>query len=182
MNNHPSKAAVFLDRDGTVVADRGYLSTVDGIELLPDAAEALRRLAQAGFALVLITNQSGIGRGYFGPDVVEAQHRRLQELLEPSGVRFAAIEVCPHAPDQNCDCRKPEATMLKRAAIRLDIDLARSYMVGDKRSDIQAGKAAGCAAVLLGGEYPEADHCAGTLGEAADWILSSSRNADVDNA
>jgi histidinol-phosphate phosphatase family protein len=173
MNKHSqnSQPAVFLDRDGTVIDDKAYLSDADGVELLPGAGESLARLSQAGYSLVLVTNQSGVGRGYFGLEAVDSQHRRLESLLSPFGVSLAAIEVCPHAPEDHCECRKPKPTMLLRAARNLNLDLSRSFMIGDKLADVQAGKAAGCATILLGPESPGADHCTTTLLAAAAWIL-----------
>ncbi len=166
-------AAVFLDRDGTVIVDKGYLGDVAGVELLPGAGEALARLAAAGFLLILITNQSGIGRGFFPHEVVDRQHARLRQLLEPYGVEFAAIAVCPHAPEQNCDCRKPSPKLLQNKARELRLDMAASFMVGDKDSDMAAGRAAGCAAVIaVGHKLATADYQAASITEAAAWIIS----------
>jgi D-glycero-D-manno-heptose 1,7-bisphosphate phosphatase len=164
---------VFLDRDGTIIADRGYLDTVEGVCLLPGAGTALANLAGAGLLLVIVTNQSGIGRGFFDRQMVDAQHRRLGELLAPYGVRLAAVEVCPHRPDEGCDCRKPQTGMLERAARRLDVDLRRSFMVGDKASDMAAGRAAGCVTVLIGQKAEaDVDLCCRDLPAAARDILS----------
>ena len=164
--------AVFADRDGTVIVDRGYLATVEGVTLLPDAGPAFGRLCAAGLLLVIVTNQSGIGRGLFSSEVVSAQHRRLAELLAAFGVRLAAVEVCPHAPWENCTCRKPAPGLLLQAAKRLAIDLPSSFMIGDKTTDIAAGQAAGCRTVALG-RLPDchADYAADSLTDAADWIL-----------
>lgn len=168
----PQRKAIFLDRDGTVIPDHGYLAEVAGVTLLPGAGEALRRLAAAGFLLVLVTNQSGIGRGYFTRETVAAQHGRLCNLLRPFGVTFAGIEVCPHQPTDDCTCRKPRPGMLKRAAAALDVNLFQSFMIGDKPADIIAGRAAGCRTICLGALCADAaDHCSATLAEAAAWIL-----------
>jgi histidinol-phosphate phosphatase family protein len=166
---------VFLDRDGTVIVDHGYLDNAAGVELLPGAGEALSLLMGNGFLLVLVTNQSGIGRGYFPRSVVEQQHARLGELLAPFNVKFAAIEVCPHTPSDGCSCRKPEAGMLRRAAEKLGIRTAGCYMVGDKQSDVAAGRNAGCTTVMLGGTCPEADTTAADLVTAARWIVAHAR-------
>lgn len=179
------RRAVYLDRDGTVIVDRGYLADAGGVELLPRAGEALARLAHDGFLLVLVTNQSGIGRGYFGPDAVDAQHRRLADLLADCAVGFAAAAVCPHAPWEACQCRKPKPGLLLDTAERLDIDLSQSFMVGDKISDTQAGRSAGCTTVLLGNGSPLArpaacDHVAPDIGAAADWILRSAEDQGDD--
>ena len=170
--NKPLSKAVFLDRDGTVIPDANYLATVAGVTLLPGAGEALAALARAGFLLVLVTNQSGIGRGYFTAAMVTAQHQRLQELLQPFGVAFAAIEFCPHAPDMACDCRKPQPGMLLAAAQKLHISFADSVMVGDKPADVAAGRATGCRTVFIGPQpCAAADFSAPTLTAAAEWIL-----------
>ena len=166
------RPAVFLDRDGTLIRDTGYLDNVAGVQLLPGVDAALAALAQAGFILVVVTNQSGIGRGLIRAEVVEQQHDRLRELLRPAGVELAAVEYCPHAPDTGCTCRKPLPGMLLRAARRIGIDLAASFMVGDKPADVSAGHAAGCRTVFLGAECAGADFNAPDVPAAAAWILA----------
>ena len=167
-----SNPAVFLDRDGTVIVDHGYLDDADRVELLPGAAAALQRLRDAGFRLVLITNQSGIGRGYFGHDAVAEQHERLLGLLRECGVELDAIGICPHEPDEKCDCLKPNPKMVLDAAAKKDLDLSRSYMVGHKPSDIGAGHAAGCRSILVGDRQDKtAEFHARDLADAVDWIL-----------
>ena len=166
--------AVFLDRDGTVIRDHGYLDNEDDIELLDGAGDALQRLIRTGFKLILVTNQSGIGRGFFTSDVVEAQHRRLAELLTPWNVSFTSIEICPHAPDDDCDCRKPSPRLLLQAARTHDIDLHQSFMVGDKPSDVEAGRNSGCAAsIMIQGraDTANADYIAKNLPDAVDYIV-----------
>jgi len=163
---------VFLDRDGTLIRDTGYLDNVAGVQLLPGVGAALAALARAGFVLVVVTNQSGIGRGLIRTEVVEQQHDRLRELLRPAGVDLAAVEYCPHAPDTGCDCRKPLPGMLLRAACRLGIDLAASFMVGDKPADVGAGHAAGCRTVFIGEGCAEADFNAPDVPAAVAWILA----------
>jgi len=171
-------SAVFLDRDGTLVVDRGYLDNVAGIELLPGTAAALARLQAAGFILVVVTNQSGIGRGFYARSMVAAQHRRLGHLLAAAGICIAAVEVCPHTPAAGCPCRKPAPAMFFRAARRLGIDLARSYMVGDKGSDVLAGRRAGCKALRLGkGAAGSGAVMVEDLERAADWILADAAGA-----
>ena len=173
------RAAVFVDRDGTIMEDRGYLADPDGVRLLPGAPEALARLSRAGFALVLVTNQSGVNRGLLTMADVHAVNRRVEELLLPAGVVFADVRVCPHRPDENCTCRKPNPGMILEAARHLDLDPARSYMIGDKPSDAEAGRAAGCRTVCVGpGPCPAADMNARGLIEAADWILADARRRE----
>lgn len=168
--------AVFLDRDGTVIADRGYLADPDGVSLLPGAGEALAALAHAGFKLIIVSNQSGIGRGLFPAEAVHAQHRRLGELLAAFGVKLDAAVFCPHTPDDGCACRKPSPAMILAQAQALDIDVKASFMVGDKHSDVLAGKAAGCRTVFLGAAPDaDADRTVRDLAAAAKAILRNRR-------
>ncbi|MDO9081919.1 MAG: HAD-IIIA family hydrolase, partial [Humidesulfovibrio sp.] len=139
LGDRPGARAVFLDRDGTVIAERHYLSDPAGVELLPGAAVGLRRMRALGLRLVLVSNQSGVGRGYFARADVERVHGRLLELLEAQGVTLDAMYVCPHAPDEGCGCRKPLPGLLERARTELGIDLAQSFMVGDKPCDVDLG-------------------------------------------
>jgi len=143
---------IFLDRDDTIVPDRDHLDNVEGIELLAGAGEALRTMKDLGFRLVLITNQSGIGRGYFPESMVHAQHERLTELLAPYGVEFDAIRFCPHTPGDGCECRKPMPGMLLDAGRELGSDFERSWMIGNAESDIAAGRAAGCRTIRITGQ------------------------------
>lgn len=146
--------AVFLDRDGVINIDKGYLHRVEDFEFIPGASEAVRLLNDAGFLVVVVTNQSGVARGYFTMEAVELLHRHIEEALAAAGARVDAWYVCPHHPDhgEDCCCRKPLPGMLTQAAADLQIDLTRSFMVGDKASDIEAGLAAGCRALLVGTE------------------------------
>jgi|GEM_PF-79141 histidinol-phosphate phosphatase family domain/HAD-superfamily hydrolase, subfamily IIIA len=178
------RRAVFLDRDGTVIAERHYLSDPAGVELLPGAAEGLRRMRALGLPLVLVTNQSGVGRGYFGRDAVERVHGRLIELLAAEGVTLSAIYSCPHAPDEDCGCRKPLPGLLERAARELDLDLPSSFVIGDKPCDIGLGLAVGATTLLVRTGYGEAcakdgSACphvvAAGLAEAADHVRAALR-------
>lgn len=150
-----ARPAVFIDRDGTIIEEVGYLSDPDEIVLLPGAAGAVRALNEAGFLVIVITNQAGIARGYFDSEVVEAIHERLSEKLEKDGAFIDAFYYCPHHPEYpnkdlgECDCRKPLPGMLLRAARELDIDLSNSYMIGDTAKDIEAGLRAGCKSILV---------------------------------
>ena len=181
----PPRPAVFLDRDGTIIRDVGYLRSVDQIELLPGAAEALRRLRQAGFLLVCVSNQSGVARGYFTEEDVQKSNRALQALLRKDGAELDAIYYSPYLAEgtvaryaRESHCRKPGPGMLLRAAGELKINLARSWMVGDKPSDVEAGRRAGCRTIRLGPAdaappRPESapDFTAADLPEAAALIL-----------
>lgn len=146
-----SRPAVFLDRDGTVIREVDYLADPELVELFPGAGEALRELQQAGFALCLVTNQSGVARGRVSLEALEAIHQRLAELLAAEGVTLDDLQSCPHHPEITgpCLCRKPLPGMLLDAAERLDLDLARSWMIGDAERDLRAGERAGCRTLLV---------------------------------
>ncbi len=175
------RKAVFLDRDGVIIEQvEGYLDDPEGVKLLPGAAAAIRRLREAGFAVVVVTNQAGVGYGYLTEETLNAIHARLVEALSREGAVLDGIYWCPHTPEENCPCRKPAPGMLLRAAKELGIDLSRSYMVGDMTTDIEAGKRAGCFTVLLRTGFGGADGRSDTVPDAicddlpaaADFILS----------
>lgn len=178
--------AVFVDRDGTINEDVGHLGDEKMLRLLPGAARALRRLSEADFRLFIVTNQSGVGRGFLDREALERVNRALEETLAGKGVGLDGIYVCPHCADEDCDCRKPRTGMIKRAAGKFGVDLGGSYMVGDKLRDVETGLRAGCRSVLvttgndpeeyrqLQGQAVTADFVAASLGEAVDWILEDS--------
>lgn len=141
--------AVFLDRDGTINVDRHYLSKPEQFELIPGVGAALRRLRDAGFRLFIVTNQSGIGRGYYTEADMHAVNARMNELLAPLGVAFDRIYFSPEAPEQPSRNRKPSPQSLFEARDEFGVDLGRSYMIGDKFIDVETGWNAGCAASLL---------------------------------
>jgi histidinol-phosphate phosphatase family protein len=142
--------AAFLDRDGTVIIDRHFLSDPEQLELVPGAAAALRRLQDAGYRLVIVTNQSGIGRGHFGETEYRAVHARLVEVLEREHVTLAGTYHCPHAPgDQSCDCRKPSPVLYERAARELGVDPSRSLFIGDRWRDVAAALHFGGRGILV---------------------------------
>jgi D-glycero-D-manno-heptose 1,7-bisphosphate phosphatase len=145
----PSRPALFLDRDGVVVVDRHYLADPAEVELVPGAAEAMARANEAGFLLIGVSNQSGLGRGKFGPDDLAAVMTRLDELLRNEGTGFDAFHYCPHVPGEGCRCRKPAPGMLDDAATRFSWDPERSWMVGDKAADVAFGREAGLGSVLV---------------------------------
>jgi histidinol-phosphate phosphatase family protein len=140
---------VVLDRDGTIIEEREYLSGPDQVALIPGAGVALRDLSQMGFGLVVITNQSGIGRGFFDRGQLERIHRRLEELLEQEGVGLDGLYFCPHVPDDNCDCRKPKLGLLEKAAKELGFNPQHSVVIGDKPCDIEMGRTAGAVTFLV---------------------------------
>lgn len=185
-------AAVFLDRDGTLIRDVGYLRRIDEIEILPKVPEALRLLREAGFKLVLVTNQSAIARGWLSEDELAAIHGALAAALECNGARLDAIYYCPHHPTEgngryrtDCTCRKPDRGMIDRAAAELGIDSSVSYVVGDQKTDIDLARRIGAKAILLRGRASPADEQGAVavtddLWTAARWIVADgARSARV---
>jgi D-glycero-D-manno-heptose 1,7-bisphosphate phosphatase len=179
-----ARPAVFLDRDGTIIRDEGYLSDPDRVVAIPDAATAIARLRAAGYLIVVITNQSGLARGLFAPEQYEAVHRRTDGLFAAAGAPLDATYMCPHHPDFTgpCDCRKPGAELYTRAARDLSIDLARSILIGDRWRDIAAAPALGARGILVPSPATPPDEAAraardgvsaATLGAAADAILAA---------
>jgi D-glycero-D-manno-heptose 1,7-bisphosphate phosphatase len=167
--------AVFFDRDGTLMRDVDYCGDPANVVVFPGASEALQKLKQRGYKILVITNQSGIGRGYFTEENYRAVEREVlrqigQELIE-------ATYFCPHLPNQNCQCRKPEPGMVKQAADEHGLDLSRSFFVGDKESDLECGRKAGVKTVLVRTGYGKdvdaslPDFSAQDLDAAADIIL-----------
>lgn len=153
MNPRP---AIFLDRDGVVIEDAHYLSSPEQVRLIPGSADAIAALNRGGWPVVVVTNQSGVARGLFTADTVRAVHARLSEQLAGYGARVDAYYFCPHFPTaeveayrSECGCRKPKPGMLLRAAADLNLDPDRSWMVGDRASDLEAGAAAGARTVLV---------------------------------
>ena len=146
-----TRRAAFIDRDGTLISERDYLSDPAGVELLPGALAALQLLHAAGWLLVVVTNQSGIARGFYGEDDYARVRQRLDELLAAGGVVLDATYHCPHHPDFTgpCDCRKPAPGMYRQAARELSIDLAGSAYIGDKLSDVEPARAFGGQGILV---------------------------------
>jgi D-glycero-D-manno-heptose 1,7-bisphosphate phosphatase len=141
--------AVFLDRDGTVIEERGYLSDPALVCLLPGAAQALRTLHAEGWKLFFISNQSGLGRGFFSPDQMNAVHHRCLEILTSEGVEITDSYLCVHSPEDGCPCRKPSPWLLEQASRDHDVDLKASWMIGDREGDILCGRNAGCCTIWL---------------------------------
>jgi D-glycero-D-manno-heptose 1,7-bisphosphate phosphatase len=170
---------VFLDRDGTVIIDRGYLSDPAGVELVPGVAEALRRLRAAHLELIFVSNQSGIGRGLMTQEQSDAVHQRTLELLASEGIAVLGSYICPHAPWDHCQCRKPSTVLLQQAARDHGIEFSLSFIVGDKKTDVDTGHAAGCRTVLYATSETkdnagaDPDFCSSSWTEIADWILGA---------
>jgi len=180
--NHTKIRAVFLDRDGTLNLDPGYLNDFNRLELLPGVLEALSQLQSAGLHLIVISNQSGVGRGLITIAQIQKIHEHLDHLLSKHGIKILAYQLCFHRPEEDCACRKPKPFLIHDAASRFQIDIASSFMVGDKCSDVECGKNAGCQASVLvstgegSNEFSRCpdvpDYVASDLKDASDWILS----------
>jgi len=159
--------AVFLDRDGTIARDVPYCSRPEDFELLPGTAEGIKLLNEHGFKVVVVTNQSGIARGYFTERMLAKIHQKMITKLANHGANIYAIYYCPHHPDANCDCRKPKPKMVLQAAIDLDINLSQSYVIGDGEMDVELARQAGCKAGIRVGES----------GGTGDWVAASFKDA-----
>jgi D-glycero-D-manno-heptose 1,7-bisphosphate phosphatase len=188
------RPAVFMDRDGCLTEEVGYVNHPTRIRLLPRTAQAIRRLNQAGVPAVMVTNQTGIARGYFSEETLHATNARMRDDLATAGARLDGAYVCMHHPTEglppyraDCDCRKPRPGLLHRAAADLGLDLAASVMIGDKLSDVVAGHTVGAAGVLVltgygRGEWEyhahrdavKPDHVAEDLLDAVEWALARS--------
>ncbi len=179
-----SSPAVFLDRDGTINEEMGYINHLSRFKIFPQAAAAIRRLNEAGLKVVLVSNQSGAARGYFPASLVDEMHRHLNRLLAAAGARLDGIYLCLHGPDEGCLCRKPQPELLLRAARDLDLDLSRSYLVGDRYKDIETATNAGVKGLLVLTGYGRGEfeflrektsaqpvYVAQDLADAAAWIL-----------
>lgn len=145
--------AVFLDRDGTVNVDKNYMYKPEDFEFEKGVPETLKCLFAKNYKLIIITNQSGIAREYYTAEDVEKLHDHMGILAKENGFEFAGFYFCPHMPEDGCDCRKPSTALIEKAACEHNIDLELSYMVGDKESDMIAGKNAGLTTVLVGSGY-----------------------------
>ena len=179
---------VVLDRDGTLVVERHYLSDPGELELTEGAADGLRRLAALGLGLVVVTNQSAVGRGIFDQTKLDAIHARLEEMLAAEHVALDGIYVCPHRPEEDCYCRKPRTELLERAGRELRFVPAESFVIGDKASDIELGRRAGATTILVRTGYGEEvaasreaapDHVVANLAEAARVIEERLGNAET---
>jgi len=188
----PAMRWVVLDRDGTIIQEKHYLSDPGQIELIHDAAKGLRRLQEMGLGLVVITNQSGIGRGYFDEARLDLIHQKLGQLLEEGGVYLGGIYFCPHVPEDNCRCRKPGTELLESAAKDLAFSPKSCVVIGDKASDIEMGQRFGAATLLVRTGYgaqlerdgtSTPDHVASGLWEAAQVIqrmlIKEDRESDL---
>jgi D-glycero-D-manno-heptose 1,7-bisphosphate phosphatase len=178
------RPAVFLDRDGTIAEEVGYLNHASRFRMFPFVADAVRRLNEAGLPVVVVTNQSGVGRGYFPESLVDTVNELMTKQLAEAGAKIDAIYYCPHLSSENCNCRKPKTGMLERAAMENALDLQSSFVVGDRYGDVELARNARARSVLVrtgygegeiswhSTEWPEQpDFIAEDLAQAADWIL-----------
>ncbi len=186
------RPAVFLDRDGTINEQMGYINHISRFHLLAGVGAAIRRLNEHNIPVVVVTNQSGLARGYFPASLLDQVHQLMQAQLAAEGARIDGLYVCPHHPEAKeeryrvrCDCRKPGTGLLEQAAREMDLDLARSFMVGDRWSDLECGARVGATPILVLTGYGRGDHAyigpakelqpalvAEDLAAAVDWILA----------
>jgi len=160
---------VILDRDGTIIEERPYLSDPQAVTLLPNAARGLRALQQEGFRLIVASNQSGVGHGYFGPDAVEGVNQRVRALLDREGVALDGFYFCPHHPAVGCTCRKPCTGLLEQAARQVGALPWETFVIGDKECDIEMGRRAGATTVLVRTGWGRESENAGTV--PPDYIV-----------
>lgn len=185
---------VVLDRDGTIIVERDYLSDPRQIEFLPEAVRGLRLMLEMGLGLVVVTNQSAVGRGFFDEAHLDLIHRQLRELLKAEGIQLEGVYFCPHTPEDDCSCRKPKPGLIERAAKELDFDLQGSLVIGDKPADIEMGRRVRATTFLVRTGYgPKSvhdpavnpDYVADDLGAAAQIIQrlvgTSETTADHDH-
>lgn len=184
-----AKRAVFLDRDGTLLEEAGYINRLERLEFYPFSRDAVRLLNRGGFSVIVVTNQAGVARGYTDEAFVRRAHAYLDDQIRASGGTVDAYYYCPHHPDasvheyrRTCDCRKPAPGMFLQAAREHDIDLARSFAIGDRWHDVEAAGRAGVTAILVRSGYGTSEiakpktgvtpaHVADTLIDATTWIL-----------
>lgn len=179
---------MFLDRDGTISEEVGYLNHVSRFGMFPFVAEAVRRLNEAGMPVIVVTNQSGVGRGYFPEALVHEVHDLMNRQLAEAGARIDAVYFCPHISADDCVCRKPKTGMLERAALEHEIAVKGSFVVGDRYGDIELARNAGARSILVRTGYGagelawhagtwavQPERIADTLADAVDWILEQSR-------
>ena len=171
---------MFLDRDGTLIEEVGYLDRVERVELYPWAIDAIRVLGRAGLRLILVSNQSGVARGFFSEAVVDDIHRHMASLLAAGGARIDAYYYCPHHPDGKvpglakvCDCRKPERGMVDRAVTEFGIDPSRSFVVGDRWLDVALARTVGAKGILVRTGYGESEEPKAPRGLTADAVVDN---------
>ena len=148
-NSKMNKKALFFDRDNTLIIDTNYMYKLEDLKYFPDTIEELKRFQKAGYLLFIITNQSGVGRGYFSLKQMHAFNNNMLKDFTARGVNFTDLAFCPHSPEDNCDCRKPHPKLINELCDKYQIDKSKSYMIGDKKSDVEAGENAGMTGILF---------------------------------
>jgi len=172
--------AVFLDRDGVINKEIDYAHKIEDFVLLPNVIEALKLLTETDYKIIVVSNQAGIAKGIHSKQDADKLFAYMKKILSEKGIRIDAVHYCPHHPDDGCECRKPNIGMLKKAEKEFDIDLSKSFIIGDKTSDIKAGENAGCTTILVktgyggkdGKNKAKPDFVADDLMEAVKIILS----------
>ncbi len=169
------KKYIMLDRDGTIIVDKHYLHDPDEVELLPGAVDGLKRMQDMGYGLGILTNQSGVGRGYYDEASVKACNGRTAELLQAHGITIDGMFYCPHAPEEECQCRKPAPGLMEQAAEALGFDPAQAIMIGDKAADMGVGRNTGALTLLVrtGKGLEQEARCK----ESADHVVDDLRGA-----
>ena len=173
-----AQKAVFLDRDGVINDHVRYVNTLDDLILFPGVGQAIAKLNQAGFKVFVVTNQGGVGLGFMKEENLHAIHEKMERLLREDEAELHEIAYCPHKPKEGCACRKPEPKMILDLAQKHDIDLAKSYMVGDRDTDIYAGQKAGTRTIFIGEEFSQASYSARSLVDAVEFILQEEKRAE----
>ena len=193
--------AVFLDRDGTINEQMGYINHISRFVLLPGVGQAIRKLNDRHIPVVVVTNQSGLARGYFPPSLLDEVHKKMDKQLAVDGAHIDGLYICPHHPEAKeeqyrkaCNCRKPKTGLLEQAAVDLNLDLTKSFMVGDRWSDLKCGVAAGATSILVLTGYGRGDEqfigpqqkiqpamVAEDLNVAVDWIIAEMGGANLSN-
>lgn len=178
--------AAFLDRDGTIARDIHYCRRIEDFEILPYVPQAIRLLNQHGFKVAVITNQSGVGRGYFTEETLLQIHKYMKQELAKYGACIDAVFYCSHQPEEKCQCRKPKPGLLLKAAEELGINLRDAFMIGDQETDIKTGKAAGCHTILIANRTngkeeitDPPDYTADNMLLAAQWIIKNMPYSDT---
>ncbi len=175
--------AVFLDKDGTIVEDVGYMNSHRQVKLFPGSAAAIKKLNEAGYKVIIISNQAGVARGLVTEDMIQTIDKTINKQLLSGGAHLDATYYCPHHPEhghypykQACECRKPKTGLIDKAQKKFDLDLTSSFMIGDKATDIECGRQAGIKTIMVKTGYGEVDkakpdHVADNLAGAVEWLL-----------
>lgn len=178
MYRRPARRLLFLDRDGTIIRDIPYLHDPSRVELLPGVGEGLAAIRDLGLRLVIVTNQQGIGLGYYGREDFVAVNRAMARLLRRFGLKLSGVYFCPHSRNDRCLCRKPGTLLLERALRHERADARDCYLIGDKASDVEAGETVGCTSILIGNEVrAKCSYQAASFPDAVNWIRQRERVA-----